>query len=297
MNGARAKGGRVTTRGRAGRRVGRAVVAGAAAIWLVAVVPGQVWAAGEPAAYVFQPDAKRISGAATTSDAKGLTAGSAYRDSIKPGGKLFYRVDLDATTNAYVSAVAVPVPGAKVAAGDKIAVSLQNRDGTDCGSGDESFGGSEFARPLAAYAFRESGRSTYAPCQEAGSYYVVVERTSDAASDPGPWQLEIRHVSEPGLSEAGPTAAPEDWPSASPEPLTDHPRSRAGGSSFYDAKGLTTGEWSATIKPGQSLFYRVPVDWGSSSSAASIWPARARAAPAERSHRADPADRATWGVR
>jgi hypothetical protein len=248
----------------AGLRTGRVVLAGAAALCVMAVLPGQAWAAGAPGsyAYAFQPGAEQVSGAGTTSEAKGLESGATYRDAIKPGGKLFYRVDLDAKTNAYVSAVAVPVPGTKVAFGDKIEVSLQSRDGTDCSSDSESFGSGEFARPIAAYAFRESGKADYASCQDAGSYYVVIERTSDEASDPGPWELEIRDVLEPGLRKAGPTEAPTNWPSASPEPLTDNPAARAGGAGFYDAAELRKGQWSAKIKPGESLFYRVPVDWG-----------------------------------
>lgn len=237
-------------------------LAGMAAICAVAALPGQAEAAGEPSPYVFQPGAVRIIGAATTSDAERLDAGSTYRDSIRPGGKLIYRLDLDAKTNAYVSAVAVPKLNTKVAYGDKIKVSVQNREGNDCSSNDAGFGVSgEFARPLAAYAYRVIGKDAYS-CQEAGPYFVVVERTSKDTSTPEPWDLEIRHVSEPGLREAGPSEAPSVWPSASPEPVGDGPRVREGGTSFYDATGLTQGEWTARIEPGASLFYRVPVDWG-----------------------------------
>ncbi|MEU3184956.1 hypothetical protein ABZ707_12255 [Streptomyces sp. NPDC006923] len=243
------------------RSRGRVALAGAVAICAVAALPGPAGAAGEPSPYVFQPGAVRITGAATTSDAERLDAGSTYRDSIGPDGTLIYRLDLDAKTNAYVSVVAVPKLNTRVAYGDKIKVSVQNREGNDCGSNDAGFGSGEFPRPLAAYAYRLIDENA-SSCQEAGPYFVVVERTGKDASTPEAWDLEIRHVSEPGLREAGPSEAPSVWPSASPEPVGDGPRVREGGTSFYDATGLTQGEWRARIEPGASLFYRVPVDWG-----------------------------------
>ncbi|MFB9390088.1 hypothetical protein ACFPM3_10710 [Streptomyces coeruleoprunus] len=219
----------------------------------------QAWAAGEPAPYAFAEDVRAVKGASTTSDAPQLAAGGTYKDAVKRDGKLIYRVDLDDATNAYVSAVVVPKPGVKVAYRDELKLSLQDRDGTDCSSNSAQFGSAEFARPLAVYAYRTLGESS---CQEAGSYYVVVERESLSTSSQEPWDLEIRHVLEPKLKAAGPTAAPEEWPSASPEPPPGGPRERAGGTSFSDAPGLGEGEWTDRIKPGESRFYRVPVDWG-----------------------------------
>ncbi|MFF2522492.1 hypothetical protein [Streptomyces liangshanensis] len=218
---------------------------------------------GAPAPYTFQPGARPVTGAATTSDARRLDAGATYRDSIRPGDRLTYRVDLDATSDAYVSAVAVPPATSEVAYGDRIKVSLQNRQGNDCSSNDARFGASaQFPRPLAAYAYRTIEKGAYA-CQEAGAYFVVVERVSDDATTATPWDLEIRHVREPAVAApGGPTTAPSVWPSASPVPPAEGPRARAGGAGFYDAEGLTRGEWTARIEPGASLFYRVPVDWG-----------------------------------
>ncbi|MEV6419730.1 hypothetical protein [Streptomyces sp. NPDC051662] len=249
-------------RGRAASARGPRAVAVGAAVCLLAALPGQARAAGEPSPYAFDPGARRISGAATTSGAKPLDADRTYRDAIEPGGTLIYRLNLDAETNAYVSAVAVPGPATTVAYGDKIKISLQNSRGSDCDSNDAQFGAaSTFPRPLAAYAYRliEQGASS---CQEAGPYYVVIERTGEDTSTPEPWELEIRHVSEPELTGPGPSEAPSGWPSASPEPVGGEPRARAGGLGFYDAAELGKGEWTTEIEPGASLFYRVPVDWG-----------------------------------
>ncbi|GHH38570.1 hypothetical protein GCM10018773_16950 [Streptomyces candidus] len=245
-----------------GRRALRGVLAGTAALCVVAGLPGQAWA-DEPAPYVFATAAQPVRGAVSTAEAPALAAGRTYRDSIEPTGKRFYRLDLDARTNAYVSAVAVPKLGAKVGSGDDLKVSVLDRDSSSCDPGDRvSFGGSDgYARPLSTYAGRliEKGSRS---CQDAGTYYVLVERGSSATSAPENWDLEIRHQTEPGLKTAGPTKAAESWPSASPDPPTGGPQKRHGGTGFNDATGLTTGEWSDGIRPGESLFYRVPVDWG-----------------------------------
>ncbi|MFJ9030946.1 hypothetical protein ACIRQP_20925 [Streptomyces sp. NPDC102274] len=245
-----------------GRAASARAAAMGAAVCVLAALPGQARADGEPSLYVFDPGAKRISGAATTSGAKQLDAGGTYRDSIEPGGTLVYRLNLDAETNAYVSAVAVPGPGTTVAYGDKIKISLQNSQGSDCSSNDAQFGAaSKFPQPLAAYAYRSVEKGAHS-CQEAGSYYAVIERTGEDSSTPEPWGLEIRHVAEPELTSSGPSEAPSGWPSASPEPAGGEPRAQAGGTGFYDAAELGKGEWTAQIEPGGSLFYRVPVDWG-----------------------------------
>ncbi|MFE7775538.1 hypothetical protein ACFU5O_16870 [Streptomyces sp. NPDC057445] len=244
------------------RSRGRVTLAGVAAMCAVMALPGgTARAEGGPGPYVFDEEAKRIQGAAVNTNAEPLEAGSTYRDTIKKDGKLYYRVDLDAKTNAYVSVVAVPKQGGKAEYGDGIKVSLESRSNSQCSSQDALFESAGYTRPVAAYADRtvDPGSST---CQEQGAYYVLVERTSKATSAPDDWELEIRYDSEPALRTAGPTEAPEDWPSASPAPPEGGPQKRVGGTSFSDAMSLGQGEWRDDIKPGQTLFYRVPVDWG-----------------------------------
>ncbi len=243
------------------RSRGRVASAALAALCAVAALPGQAWAAGEPSPYTYEPSAQPVKGAVVNTDAEQLKAGGTYKDSIKPGGKLFYRVVLDAKSNAYVSATAVPKLGTKVSYADELKVTLQDRDGNSCNYGTAQFQSAEFARPVGTYAHRTIDKDSTS-CQEADTYYVLVERDSEATSSSEPWDLEIRHLTEPGLKAAGPTAAPENWPSASPEPPTGGPQERRGGTSFFSARGLKEGEWRDKIKPGETLFYKVPVDWG-----------------------------------
>lgn len=247
------------------RNRGRVALAAVTAMCAAAALPGQAFAAGEPAAYTFDPGAEKVVGTEVSTEAAALTPGSVYKSSIRPGEKLYYRLNLDAKTNAYVSAVAVPRGGGQVAYGDGITVSIRDSTDLQCSSQDARFQSAEFPRPIATYAYRlmEKDSST---CQDAGTYNVLIERESKETSAPGAWDLELRYESEPQLKSAGsmPTDAPENWPSASPMPPTTAPQKRSGGTSYYDATGLETGEWQEKggIRPGQTLFYRVPVDWG-----------------------------------
>jgi hypothetical protein len=239
----------------------RVALAGAAALCAVAALPGQSWAAGRPSPYVFDAEAKPVKGTPVNINGRELAAGSTYKDSIKPGEKRYYRLNLDARSNAYVSAVAVPRLGTKVTYADQLEVSIEDSSGTECSDGEARFGSAAYARPVADYASRRIEKDS-SSCQEAGAYYVLLERDSDAASTSEPWDVELRFVSEPALKSAGPTAAPEVWPSASPAAPAGGPQKRHGGTSFHDSTSLKQGEWQDSIKPGETLFYRVPVDWG-----------------------------------
>ncbi|MFF8275544.1 hypothetical protein ACF05T_05390 [Streptomyces lateritius] len=244
----------------AGRLVAAACATATATVFVAGALPGRAWAAGE-SPYTFDGAAEQIDGAASSLDSQQLKAGQSYRDSIKKDGKLYYRVDLDAKQNAYVSVVAVPKPGARAEYGDGIKVSLQDGSGTQCGYQEASFGSAGFTRPVTAYAARTIEPDS-SICQQAGAYYVLVERTSKAVSTPEDWELEIRHLTEPGVKKTGPTELPENWPSGTPQPPAGGPQKRQGGAGFHDATSLRQGEWRSDIKPGQTLFYRVPVDWG-----------------------------------
>ncbi|MFC8199197.1 hypothetical protein ACFUTV_27940 [Streptomyces sp. NPDC057298] len=251
-----------------GRRTGwwrgRTVLAGAAVLLSVVAPADRATAADTPPPYRFATDAVRVEGAATTADAVRLKPGAFYRSTLPDKGKLYYGLRLDRTSSAYVSATAVPKRGTKVVYSDGIKVSLQDPDGHKCFSGDAGaarFGPTESPRPLTAWASRRAGPGTYS-CKSAGTYSVLVERTSRAGSSPDDWELELQYVSEPALEKAAPTTAPQAWDSASPEALDGEARTREGGSSFNEARSLEQGVWKDRIRAGQTLFYRVPVDWG-----------------------------------
>ncbi|BFO13629.1 hypothetical protein SHKM778_00170 [Streptomyces sp. KM77-8] len=101
-------------------------------------------------------------------------------------------------------------------------------------------------------------------CQEAGTYYLSVERVDPDGEDSsrGPWDMELTAVSEPAPEKAGATSAPTRWNSAPPQPLDGSPERRSGGAGFTRATPVGQGVWRDDIRPGRTLFYKVPVDWG-----------------------------------
>lgn len=240
----------------------RVTVVGALLLCTTAALPGgAALAAGTPSPYAFAPDARSVAGGTGTADAARLTPGATYKSSLPSDGKLYYRLDLDATSDTYVSATAIPAAGSTVSANDGIRVSVQDADGGSCSFDSERFGTVHSPRPLAAWAAREISANR-PRCETVGTYYVVVERVGTASSAPDPWDLELFTASEPSLEQSGATSAPEAWDSASPDPLTGEGVRREGGSGFASAASVGEGVWSADIEPGRTFFYKVPLTWG-----------------------------------
>ncbi|MET8765532.1 hypothetical protein [Streptomyces sp. NPDC004658] len=216
-----------------------------------------------PGAYAFTPGARTVAGTQGTTDAVPLDPGRTYRSSLPRDGRLYYRLRLTATDTAYVPVTAVPPADATVSATDGIRVSLRDADGTSCSYASARIGAGLSPRPVTALAQREAGKAL---CQGGGTYYLLVERLdaegSGAAASPRPWDLEIAPATEPGLAKAGPATAPPTWDSATPEPLTGTPRDRSGGTGFATARPVGQGIWRTRLTPGETRFYKVPLDWG-----------------------------------
>ncbi|GGX12393.1 hypothetical protein GCM10010297_37290 [Streptomyces malachitofuscus] len=273
----RVRGRQWTARGRAGAGLGRRPFAVCASVAFVlglgGLPPGQAAVAAEAAGsvrsigdagdYGFAEDARRIDGAASTADAVELVPGRTYRSTLPPSGKVYYRLELDGTTNTYASATAAPPAGRDTSVIDGLKMSVQDGDGRSCDADTATFGAGGSPHPVAVWAVREiSPRRSL--CKDAGTYYVTVERADPDGknSSPVPWELELTTVSEPALENSGPTKAPEEWNSASPQPVAGEPERRPGGAGFARATSLGHGVWRDDIRPGQTLFYKVPVDWG-----------------------------------
>ncbi|MFJ8081649.1 hypothetical protein ACIQ6Y_13645 [Streptomyces sp. NPDC096205] len=260
-------------------RVGAALLCGVTALSLVPALwawPARAAGRSDDHPFAYAEDARLLPAASSTTDAERLELGGIYRSSLSHGTKAYYRLELDSAANAYVSATVVPPPGTTVSALDGVKVSVQDVDGGICSVDTETFGSVRSARPLTAWGMREL-TSRRSRCQEAGTYYVVVETgrggasggsgASDDSAAPdafasGEWGLELTTVSEPGLSRTGATEAPESWNSAPPADLTGDPVARTGGAGFSRATRLGHGVWQDGIRPGQTLYYEVPLGWG-----------------------------------
>ncbi|WP_037674904.1 hypothetical protein [Streptomyces griseus] len=253
------------TEGERGQRLAlcRAIIAGAVLCATAALPAPGAQAAGLPTAgsYAFADDARTVRAATSTTDAEHLEPGSTYRSTLPGSGKIYYRLELDATSNAYVSATAVPRPGTTVAATDGLKVTVQDADSHTCSIESQSLGAARSPHPIAAWGAREVAPDK-SLCQGAGTYYVVVERLDSPGASSEDWDLELLPVSEPPLRQAGRTDAPEAWDSAPPAPLSGEPVKRPGGAGFASATPVGQGVWQGDIQPGQTLFYAVPVDWG-----------------------------------
>ncbi|MHC0430752.1 hypothetical protein ACX6XY_11250 [Streptomyces sp. O3] len=255
---------------RGGARVSAVVAAVVAAVCAAAALPGEA-AAAEPNPYAFVPGARQVKGASSGADAAVLEAGATYRSSIGPNdGKRYYRVRLDAESAAYVSAVVVPRLGTRVTYRDGLSARLLDDRGRSCGrgSGTAGFRSAAYPRPIVASAERLV-RPGGGWCQAAGTYDFVIERKSatadhgGVAADGDSWDLELTFVEEPRLSSGGgATHAPRAWDSTAPRLPAGAARDRTGGTSFHTAAELSGGVWKDRVRPGQTRFYRVPVDWG-----------------------------------
>ncbi len=211
----------------------------------------------------WPPSGTVLTGAAITGDAPAMKPGVTYRDTIKPGQTKIYGIALtDATSSAYASAFALPPPGAAESYSDGLELRLQGPGGSDCDIKDAHFGDDGDPRPIGTAVARTIGDPDD-PCQTADQYTLQVKRTSSAGSDPGAWPLELRYVEEPGLTAGSPVPPPAVTASASPTPLlTGATKPATGGPSFERAAALRTGIWKDRLLPGETHFYKVPVDWG-----------------------------------
>ncbi|RPF41628.1 hypothetical protein EDD96_5437 [Streptomyces sp. Ag109_G2-6] len=205
--------------------------------------------------------ARRIEGKPSTADAPLLETGAVYEDALAPGERV-YRLSLDAASSVYVSAVLHPPAGTAAGYGDGLEVEVMTTGGRSCpgNPGRATFGYD--AVPLGAVGQRLLAED--AECQAAGTYYAKVTRSAAGKDSPRaawPVELQVRREPAPAAGTA-PTAAPSVWPSASPVlPGTD-PVPRGGGTGFNDARALGAGVWRDELRPGQTRFYRVPLDWG-----------------------------------
>lgn len=234
------------------------------------LVPHPAYSAGSSVpsegGYAFAEEVRAVEPADSTIDAERLEPGTAYRSTLPPEGKIYFRLELDATSTTYVSATAVPPDDTQVVTADGIRVTVEDTDGDSCSYDTETIGAARSPHPIVAWGAREAGPGSNR-CEGEGTYYAVVERVSSASSAPDTWDLELAVVSEPGLTESGGTQAPESWNSAPPKAVTGDPVRRAGGAGFASATPLGEGVWEDAIAPGQTLFYEIPVDWGTQLSA------------------------------
>lgn len=253
-----------------GRATGRAIGILAAACVLAVGQPGLALAEGEngegtedssPAPYRTAEDAQPIEGTASSIDGPLLEPGT-YTDALSPDEEKYYTIELDSTSDVYVSAIAAPERGSEVGGEDSLRVELASTGGDTCGQSEKRrFGIDGYPRPIGDYAVRPIDEDE--PCQEAGSYLVKLTRESDSASAPVDWPVELRVMVEPPVK-SGPTEAPDEdtFPTEPPPAPSGTAKEVTGGTGFNDAPALSEGVWKDQVRPGEVRYYRVPIEWG-----------------------------------
>lgn len=216
--------------------------------------------------YETAEDARAVRGTHSSGDAPRLTPGVST-DALKYGEKKYYTVNLDAESDVYLSATAAPAPGSKVdALRDGLTAVLETTGGDECGASDQlSFrAGDNTAYPLSGYATRQIDDDGPDDCRRKGPFLFSVERSGDGASGSGAWPVEIAFTEEPPLKGGAPAApAAGSWSTRLPAPPGGVQKKKAtGGTGFNDAGAVGTGVWKDVLRPGETRFYRVPVDWG-----------------------------------
>ncbi|WP_329196642.1 MULTISPECIES: hypothetical protein [unclassified Streptomyces] len=228
------------------------------AVWTAGAAFAAGPAPGPLPEYRLAEGARTVQGKPSSADAPPLEPDTVYEDTVSPGER-FYRLALDDTSDFYVSAVVRPGKGSKVGYSDGIEVEIMTKEGRRCPNpGRADFGYDPV--PTGAAAVRRVRED--AECQAGGIYYAKVTRTAAKDSAGGAWPVELLVRREPGLGGPVPTVAPSVWPSASPTLPGTEPVGRTGGTGFNDARALGSGVWRDDLRPGQTRFYRVPLDWG-----------------------------------
>ncbi|MEV5657337.1 VWA domain-containing protein [Streptomyces sp. NPDC052291] len=223
----------------------------------------QLQRAAQLSADGYRLKGRRVTGAATADRAPVLAPGQ-YLDTIGPGEKRYYAVDLDDASTADFAATAVPQPGAAVDTFDALTTRIEQAQHGYCAANTERFSQKEGAVPLTAAVARVPSPDGDRSCDRAGRYRLVVERAGKKGSDTARWPLELVYgVEEPLADGVTPAQSETEYGEGESATLpTGDPRDVRGGTGFNDARELGRGVWRDRILPSQTLWYKVPAGWG-----------------------------------
>jgi Ca-activated chloride channel homolog len=233
----------------------------------------QLQRAGRLSADGYRFKGKKIRGGSESGDAATISSESGqYLDTIGPGEKRWYAVQMDAASTTGFAATAVPKPGSAVRRLDGLTTELTapQQQTSACDTSAQTFGQDEGGVPLVSNVSRiPAGSGTSGRCDEGrGRYLISVERASaddGAASDAARWPLELTYGVEKPLKKGVTLAQSETELGAGGRDATlpqSTPKKTRGGTGFNDATKIGKGVWRDKVLPSQTLWYRVPVGWG-----------------------------------
>ncbi|MFC3688086.1 vWA domain-containing protein [Aquipuribacter hungaricus] len=216
---------------------------------------------------VYQPEGTPVQGSLTPEGAPVLAEGQ-YLDAIAVDAPVHYLVDVPRgwTMRAGVTITRGDDPQRRGVRGYvTTTVDTTSPDPVQCAFSPDSTDNQRGSSPLSGSVMVGPGAlSTYSwmeECEQEDQFLLTVDWT--ISSSPGPFPMEVLVQLEPpvvgteGLGTEGDetTVFPELQPLPDPSPVD-------GGPSFNDATLLEPGAWSDSMRLGETVFYRVPVDWG-----------------------------------
>lgn len=219
------------------------------------------------ASRAFSFNGTQVEGAATAAAKSPTIAPGLYSDRLgSKRSERFYTLATKAGATYHLSAALRPTP-ASYAAQDGFRLRVLTQDGQVCResavqrvSPGRIDGLMIASLPLPVSA---DPRDAAKPCGKAGTVRVVVARdTAQASTTSGDTPFELLVIEEPPVASSAGLPPGQKDPAPTPVRAGATEKETTGGSSLSLAATLTNGSWRDTIKPGETLVYRVRTQWG-----------------------------------
>lgn len=230
----------------------------------------------------YVPSGTPITGTPSPAGAPALKPGQ-YVDTLRADEQKFYAVDFADGVTPYLAATVIrplgtvidPATGRTKVFTDAVDLHLLGASGVDCGDNRDSNVLGDWVGPTTSVAMpgrvgrRWDGRFSGpydSSCGLPGRYVLSVGREQDDDLPNVELPIEIVFLAEPPLK-TDVSVLPAPQPTAAAVPVTPDitaaPQQVIGGGSYGAAAKLSgSGTFTDTIRPGETLFYRVKLDWG-----------------------------------
>ncbi|MFL6072915.1 MAG: hypothetical protein ACJ73S_05900 [Mycobacteriales bacterium] len=227
-------------------------------------------------AAVLDPYGAAGNGTSDPNGAPALVTGHAYVDTFTPGQKRYYTITVPEGASPYVSATLIrPWDSFGDSVTDEVTIGLATTDDHDCGSQDESDSQTDSVRLVTVVAEPGPARTRGATwsngfssddqgCGKPGTYVVSVERDRDTA-DQTARRIALYYLAEPPVTGQPPSPSPVNTGKlAGPAPpdFTAAAKAVPGSDWMGTAPRVDSPVVNATIRPGETRYWQVPLQWG-----------------------------------
>lgn len=206
----------------------------------------------------YEPVGTPIRGGADPSSAPRVDAGT-YLDRIGDKETKFYAIDVPEGYTAHATATAVYPDEGAPGPTERLRSQVRDNGGQRTCGRSYTYTRHDLRAASAPQSWTAGGGS--GSCSMPGRFYFSVERDKLSRGFDGPVPLELVFMLEPPVEKGGEgerPGAPVSFrqPDGAPEEVT-------GGGSFSTAPVLDgAGQYTDTLQPGETVFYRVDLAWG-----------------------------------